>query len=304
MSAKTERLLGFYREHLELQYSERTTPQYLARVKAFLEWTLERGIELTEIRTSDLQSYQSELLAKRKDDDTPYSLGFHQNQLVAIKNLFRFLFENGYLLHDPARTVEFRRKEIRLPRVVLTHREAQRVIEAAKGEDARKLRDRAILETLYATGIRASELANLELSDVDTREKTLRVVLGKGRKDRYVPLTTAAAEALEAYLLEGRSRLLGAEKHPYLFLADKAGWIHNAVLNKLLRRYAKRAGVRKHVTCHTFRHSVATHLLKGRADIRHIQMLLGHASLQTTQRYTRVEISDLREVIARAHPRA
>jgi integrase/recombinase XerD len=273
-------------------------------VRAFLEWASERAIELTEIRTLDLQSYQSELLGKPKEDGSSYSLGFHQNHLVSIKSLFRFLFQNGYLLHDPARAVEFKRKESRLPRVVLTHREANRVIEAAKGKEPRKLRDRAILETLYATGLRASELANLELSDVDTREKTLRIALGKGRKDRYVPLTTAAAEAIEAYLLEARARLVGAEKHPYLFLADKAGWLHNAVLNKLVRRYAKTAGIRKHITCHTFRHSVATHLLKGRADIRHIQMLLGHASLQTTQRYTRVEISDLREVIARAHPRA
>ena len=163
MSTKTERLVGFYREHLELHYSERTAPDYLSHVRSFLEWSLERGLELTEIRTRDLQSYQNELLGKRKQNGTPYSLGFHHNRLVAIRSLFRFLYKNGYLLHDPARAVELKQKEKRLPRVVLTLKEAKRILAASSGTSPRELRDRAILETLYATGIRASELANLEL---------------------------------------------------------------------------------------------------------------------------------------------
>jgi len=110
-------------------------------------------------------------------------------------------------------------------------------------------------------------------------------------------------EAIEAYLEKGRSELLSAKKAPFLFLADKGGFLQVAVLNKMVRRYASKAAIRKHITCHTFRHSVATHLLKGRADIRHIQALLGHESLSTTQIYTRVEISDLKEVLRRAHPR-
>lgn len=296
MSAKTRRLLSFYREHLELHYSERTAPDYLSHVRSFLDWAVGRGLELPDIRTRDLQSYQNELLGARKRDGTPYSLGFHHNRLVAIRSLFRFLYENGYLLHDPARSVELKQKEKRLPRVVLTLTEARRILEAARVN----LRDRAILETLYATGIRASELANLELGDVDTREKTLRIVLGKGKRDRYVPLTTTASEAIDAYLELGRP----ASECRYLFLGDKGGKCHRAVLSRMVSRYANKARIRKHVTCHTFRHSVATHLLKGRADIRHIQKLLGHSSLNTTERYTRVEISDLREVIARAHPRA
>lgn len=296
MSAKTQRLFGFYREHLELHYSERTAPDYLSHVRSFLDWAGAGGLELADIHTRDLHSYQNELVGARKQDGTPYSLGFHHNRLVAIKNLFRFLYENGYLLYDPARAVELKQKEKRLPRVVLTLKEAKRIIEAAHDN----LRDRAILETLYATGIRVSELANLELGDVDTQERTLRVVLGKGKRDRYVPLTTAASEAIDAYLERGRP----ASECRYLFLGDKGGKCHRAVLSRMVSRYAKKANVKKHVTCHTFRHSVATHLLKGRADIRHIQKLLGHRSLKSTERYTHVEISDLREVIARAHPRA
>jgi site-specific recombinase XerD len=165
------------------------------------------------------------------------------------------------------------------------------------------LRDRAILETLYATGIRAGELGSLKREDVDTEERLLRVLLGKGRKDRNVPLTRAAAEAIEAYLAYGRPRMRGTRTSPLLFLAHRGGKMYDAHLNDVVARAAFRAGVKKHATCHTFRHSVATHLLKGGADIRHIQMLLGHSSLQTTERYTRVEVSDLKEIMKRAHPR-
>jgi integrase/recombinase XerD len=156
---------------------------------------------------------------------------------------------------------------------------------------------------LYSTGIRVSELANLTPYDVDTEERLLRIVQGKGRKDRHVPLTRAAAESIEAYLVHGRPKLVGKGEAAFLFVGDQGGWLHRAVLSRMVKTYAERAGIKKHVTCHTFRHSVATHLLKGRADIRYIQALLGHSSLGTTQRYTRVEISDLAEVLRRAHPR-
>lgn len=148
-----------------------------------------------------------------------------------------------------------------------------------------------------------SELAKLTPGHVDTEDRVLRVVRGKGRKDRNLPRTQAAARAIEAYLLHGRAQLLGAHPRLEFFIGDRGAFLHRAVVNKIVRRWAKQAQVKKHITCHTFRHSVATHLLQGKADIRHIQALLGHASLSTTQIYTRVEISDLKQVVARAHPR-
>jgi integrase/recombinase XerD len=117
-------------------------------------------------------------------------------------------------------------------------------------------------------------------------------------------LTDSAADAIELYLESGRPKLLARAEAPYLFLADKGGRLHRAVLSRIVQRYARTAKVKKHVTCHVFRHSIATHLLRGGADIRHIQKLLGHGSLHSTQRYTRVEISDLKKAIARAHPRS
>jgi integrase/recombinase XerD len=202
------------------------------------------------------------------------------------------------VIFDPAAALEMPRVDKRLPRVVLTRDEARRIVEAPGTKSPRDLRDRAMLETLYATGIRATELCNLTPYDVDTEDLVLRVVLGKGRKDRRVPLTTAA-------VARGRDQLVdpGGRRVRQLFLKDKGTKMDRATAARIVRHWAQEADVDKRVACHSFRHAVATHLLKGGADIRHIQALLGHASLDTTQRYTKVEIQDLKDAVERAHPR-
>jgi integrase/recombinase XerD len=278
-------------------------PQYFSRTRFFLGWLSERALELSEVRTSDLTAFQSELLTLKGRSGRPSTPQTQLGYLTAVRSFFRFLYRRSYLLTDPSAALELPRVEKKLPRTILTPEEARRVIEAANGRTPTELRDRAILETLYATGMRVTELANLTPYDVDTEERTVRIVEGKGRKDRRVPLTREAAEAIEVYLLQGRPRLAGAHGAPFLFVSDHGGWIHRAVFSRLVARYAKKARVDKHVTCHTFRHSVATHLLQGRADIRHIQALLGHARLASTERYTHVAITDLKEVVERAHPR-
>jgi integrase/recombinase XerD len=303
MSPKVRRLVSLYADDLALRFSEHTARNYLRGVRYFLAWLEERGMRLPSVQTADLMAHQGDLLALRRKDGRAYSIGFQQGRVSALKSFFRFLVRRGYLLHDPAAAVEMPRMDNRLPRVILTKDEARRILEAVKGRSPRELRDRAILETLYATGIRAGELIELTPYDVDTEERSLRVVLGKGRKGRVVPLTAAAARAIDAYLAFGRAKLLSAKKAPWLFLSDWGFQHRDSTLNTMIQAYTKKARVKKRVTCHTFRHSVATHLLKGRADIRHIQALLGHASLQATERYTRVEISDLQEVVRRAHPR-
>jgi integrase/recombinase XerD len=295
--------LGEYEEDLRLRMSPHTVRGYLQHARDVVAWLAARGVELSSVRTSDLLANQTELVAAKKKDGQPYSTGYQQNHVSALKALFRFLVRRSYLLQDPAAALEMPKSETRLPRVILTKDEARRIVEAPRGASPRELRDRAILETLYATGIRASELAALTPQDVDTEERTLRVVLGKGRKGRVVPLTHAASRALEAYLAKGRGKLLRHPTTPWLFVSDWGVQCRDSSLNLMIQSYAKRAGVKKRVTCHTFRHTMATHLLRGHADIRHIQVLLGHRSLQSTERYTRVEISDLREVVRRAHPR-
>jgi integrase/recombinase XerD len=297
---KADRLLKLFEDDLRVRYEERTGHEYLREVGVFLGWLEGRGVSLTSVRTEDLLAFQSFLYAQRKGSGRPYSSGNLKNRLKAVKSFFRFLHRRGYLLYDPAASVEYPRTERRLPRVILTREEARKIVEAPRARTATGLRDRAILETFYGTGIRCSELSNLTPDDVDTEERILRVIRGKGRRDRNVPLTRAAARAIEAYLVGARAKL--GEK-PFLFLQNRGGRMDSATLSRLVRSWALAAGVKKRVTCHTFRHSVATHLLKGKADIRHIQELLGHASLATTERYTHVEISDLQDVIRRAHPR-
>jgi integrase/recombinase XerD len=303
MSAKTARLLKLYEDHLHVRYAPRTPPAYMAHVHAFLDWLTTRGLDLLDVKAKDLSAYQGDLYAFRRANGRPYAAAYQAVRLVVLKHLFRFLCRRSYLLHDPAADIELPRLEKRLPRTILTSGEVRKILEAPDGKTARGLRDRAMLETLYATGLRVTELCNLTPYDVDTEERVLRVVLGKGRKDRNVPLTRAAAAAIELYLLEGRPRLVGRDKLRFLFLQDRGGKMDRGSACRIVKQWAWEAGVKKPVTPHTLRHTVATHLLKGRADIRHIQALLGHASLGTTQRYTRVEVSDLKRVIARAHPR-
>lgn len=301
--SKLARLLKLYADHLSVRYATRTVPAYLSDVRVFLAWLDEKGVEITDVRIQDLLAYQTDLYAARKKDGRPYSTSIQVNRLSAIKSFFRFLYRRSFMLHDPAAAVDYPRSELRLPRGILSKQEARKIVEAPDGKSPAGLRDRAILETLYATGIRVGELKKLTLSDVDTEERVLRVVMGKGGKDRTLPLTRAAASAIERYLLEARPKLRGAKRGALLFMSPRGGVLHASTANDIVHAWAKKARIKRTVTCHTFRHSVATHLLKGGADIRHIQALLGHASLQATERYTHVEVSDLMEVIRRAHPR-
>ncbi len=300
---KAAQLVALYGDHLAVRYVPKTVQGYLTLVRQHLAWLEARGLSLGEVRSQDLLAYQGELLGLKRRDGKSYSTAQQMRRVTVLKSLYGFLHRRGYLLTNPAGSLEYPHVEERLPRSVLSREEARRLVMAPGSETPLELRDRAILETLYATGIRAGELANLKTDDVDTEERLLRVVLGKGRKDRNVPLTHAAAEAIEAYLLAGRPRIQGARRTGLLFLALRGGRMHDDTLNVVIAGWAKRAGIEKHTTCHTLRHTAATHLLKGGADIRHIQKLLGHASLQTTERYTRVEVSDLKEVLRRAHPR-
>jgi integrase/recombinase XerD len=302
LSAQERRFLRAYADELRTRYAPRTAPEYLYQLRYFLLWLAERGGSPSQVRTADLQAYRSQLYEARKPDGAPYSLGAQINRLKAVRSLYGFLLRHGYLLHDPAAALELPRAGSRLPRLVLSPREVLRILSACTQKTPYGLRDRALLETLYATGVRASELGALRLEDVDLEDRLLRVVLGKGRKDRNVPLTRAAARALLAYLQQARPRL-GAGSSPYLFPGRQGGRLGRNSINLIVKRAVVRARLAKRVSCHTFRHSVATHLLRARADIRHIQALLGHASLNTTERYTRVALVDLRKAIERAHPR-
>jgi integrase/recombinase XerD len=274
----------------------------MADTRVFLAWVEAAGLSLADVRAADVQRYQGELYASRKLNGRPYSPGTVALRLIAVKTFFRFLQRRGFRLFDPSSGLELPRLSKKLPRVILSETEARRIVTAPRGRDPLTLRDRAILETLYGTGLRVGELVHLRPEDVEDR--VLRVVRGKGSKSRYVPLTRTAARAIERYL-EARPVLLSRHPaSPWLFAGERRGLrLHRAQVERIVRRWVQLAGVKKNASCHTFRHSIATHLLRAGADIRQIQALLGHSDLGTTERYTHVAITDLRRVVERTHPR-
>jgi integrase/recombinase XerD len=239
----------------------------------------------------------------RKDEEPrPYRTSSVARALAAVRSFHRFLVAEGEAELDPTAAAVRPRVPRSLPRP-LSVEEVARIVEAPSGQEPAALRDRALLETLYGAGVRVSEAVGLDVDDVDLEEGTVRV-LGKGSKERIVPIGRMAREAVGAYLSGGRPALASARTRGALFLNTRGGRLSRQGCWHVLKASAARAGVRKRVTPHTMRHSFATHLLEGGADVRVVQELLGHASLTTTQIYTLVSEQHLREVYLTAHPRA
>jgi site-specific recombinase XerD len=240
---------------------------------------------------------------KEKPEAKRLSVGTQANRLAAVRKFFSWLLSEQQIAYNPASTLQLPKQPHRLPRGVLTKSEARRLIETTPTTKPRDIRDRTILEVLYATGIRRAELLGLTIYDADLQTATLRVD-GKGNRTRIVPLTQSAIAALKLYLEEARAVFAHEAGQVRLFVSTRSGGpLDDDDIVRIVRKAATRAGIKKHVTPHTLRHTCATHLLKGRADIRQIQKLLGHRRLSSTEVYTRVELSDLAEVIARCHPR-
>jgi integrase/recombinase XerD len=264
---------------------------------------------LREKRVSDLRRVEERHLvsfARRLRDSTtprgtPLSLSSQASYLQRVKSFFAFLARRGLLLRNPAEDLVIPSASP-LPRAALSEGQAARLMQAP-GDTKAGRRDRAILETLYGMGLRRGECTRLDVADVDLAAGTLLVRDGKGRKDRMLPVPGRAAAALGAYLKDVRPRLVRDPHEPALFLT--AWWGHrlsDISVSFLLHRHAQTAGIAK-AHPHALRHACATHLLKGGADVRHVQAILGHKKLETTALYTRVVIEDLRQVVAHAHPR-
>ncbi len=222
--------------------------------------------------------------------------------LSALRNFCRFLLGEGVLRRDPMARTPMPRQWRNLPKY-LSLGEIDALITAADCGRPKGLRDRAMIGLLYASGLRVSELCQLQASDLNRELGVVRVI-GKGNKQRLVPVGREALQALEAYLKEGRGRLLKGRSSPYLFVSARGKPLTRQALWKLLRGYAGRAGLRGRLSPHMIRHSFATHLLEGGADLRSVQLMLGHADISTTQIYTHVLRSRLRQTLDEHHPRA
>jgi integrase/recombinase XerC len=219
-------------------------------------------------------------------------------KLSAIRSFFKYLVREGILTTNPARLVATPRQEKRLP-ALLTVDDAQRLMEAPKGDDDSRFRDRAVLETLYSTGVRAGELIGINHEDINRHDRLIRI-RGKGRKERIVPVGKRALEAIEAY----SAQKSGRAKSPAVFTNASGKRLTARTVQRILENYRKKLGLPQKASPHTLRHSFATHMLESGADLRAIQELLGHASLSTTQRYTHVNLDSLMETYDKAHPRA
>ncbi len=224
-------------------------------------------------------------------------------KVAAVKSFFKFLENTGQIKTNPARDLETPRAEKHLPATISAD-DVDRLLAAPEGNGPAALRDRAMLELLYATGLRVSELVALDVTDVDLEEGTVRC-MGKGKKERVLPLYEHARLVLETYVKQGRPKLLGEHnEEPALFLNRRGTRLTRQGLWLIIKRYVEAVGIQENVTPHTLRHSFATHMLSGGADIRHVQQLLGHANISTTQIYTQVTPDRMREVYDETHPRA
>jgi integrase/recombinase XerD len=241
-------------------------------------------------------------LAIGGDDRPPVAAATLQRKAACLRSFYRHLRREGLLDRDPTADLRAPRKSQRLPHV-LGRGDVQKLLAAPRGTDPAALRDRALLEVMYACGLRASEAIDLAVADIDLHAGVLRA-RGKGAKERLVPVGRQAVSAVEAWLQRGRPKLVGLRDEPHLFVNHRGTGLTRQGLYKIVQRHARTAGLDGRMSPHTLRHTFATHLLAGGCDLRSVQEMLGHADVATTQIYTHVSADKLKDVYFAAHPRA
>lgn len=285
-------------------FSESTVRNREVAVARFHQWCDARGVDhVAQVNRQMLDQYQRWLFHFRKENGTPISFRVQYNHLVGLKQFFRWLTREGQLALNPASELELPKLPKSLPRAVLSVEEVERVMGRPDVEKPLGLRDRAILEVLYSTGMRRTELVNLRLYDVDAGRGTVLIRQGKGKRDRFTPVGERALMWMSRYTEEVRPTLAFPPDDGTVFLGP-TGKLNAMYMSELVRKYVDDAQLGKTGSCHLFRHTAATLMLEGGADIRFIQAFLGHADLGTTQVYTRVSIGKLKEIHNATHPGA
>lgn len=293
----TQPELDSFLEHLVIERGLRqnSLEAYQRDLTRYLSYLRDRQCHVASLDRTDVPRY---LLALREAGLNPRSVARH---LSAIRQFHRFLVRQGRATEDPTAHLEAPRPWQRLPGV-LSSEEVDRLLTVRAGATPQELRNRAMLELMYASGLRVSELVGLRLGDVDLGVGIVRVV-GKGDKERLVPVGDAAAASLEAYRRGGRPLLAKGRPSDFLFLGRHGRGLTRQMFWHLIKKAAREAGITKPVTPHTLRHSFATHLLEHGADLRSVQLMLGHADISTTQIYTHVARERLKQLHAKHHPR-
>jgi integrase/recombinase XerD len=298
----TELTLDFL-AYLELErgLSRNTLEAYRSDLQQFGDFLGRRSLDPLTVGPRDLAAFISEM-ADGHDGRPPVAPATLQRKIACLRSFYRHLRREQTLEHDPTSELRPPRSRARLPKV-LSRDEVTKLLSQPRGTSAAALRDRALLETMYACGLRASEAISLELSQVDLDAGILRT-RGKGSKERIVPVGSEAVKALRVYLVKGRPRLVGIRDEPHVFVNQRGSGLSRQGLYKIVQRHARTAGLEDRMSPHTLRHTFATHLLAGGCDLRSVQEMLGHADIGTTQIYTHLSAGRLREVYFDAHPRA
>ena len=297
-------LAGRFLEHVRVRnYSPRTVYRLDRHLAYFRKYCEALGLtQARQVTRAVVLSYQSYLFHYRKPDGAPLSIGTQSQWLVGLVQFFSYLTKEGLILYNPASDIDFPRKEKRLPKALLSAEDVQTILTSLDTREPAGIRDRAIIETLYSTGIRRMELCNLDIGHIDLAGGLVRVFQGKGKKDRVVPIGARAIEWVEKYLADVRPRLCPSMNQHAVFLTNWSTRYTESHLTKIVREIIRQSGIIKPGSCHLFRHAFATGLLSNGCDVRHIQIMLGHASLETTQIYTHLAITELQEAHKRYHP--
>lgn len=293
-------------------YSQQTLSSYRLDLRHLWRWlVLAKNLRsLTDVGRDELMEYAQGLMLPRgemdkrpqvRHPDKPWSAGTRNRHLSTVRVFFKYLVKSGRLLSNPASELEGFRAQKKLP-AVPSPKEILKLLAVVDTSKPQGLRNRCLFELMYACGLRVSELLGLDLGDIDFSGQTLHVRAGKYGKDRILPLLSESERVLKNYLALSRPHLKAGSSKA-LFVSVNGKRLSRDSVSWVLKRYSEKAKLKTPVTAHTFRHCCATHLLQKKVSLRHIQALLGHKSLATTQLYTKLEISDLQEVIRRCHPR-
>jgi integrase/recombinase XerD len=300
-SRRLTELVLDYLAYLELErgLSRNTLEAYRSDLQQYGSFLDRAGLAPLAVTTGDLRAFVSEIQSGNGGRVAPATV---QRKVACLRSFYRHLRREQILDHDPTADLRGPRLGARLPKV-LSRDEVRALLRQPRGTSPAALRDRALLETMYACGLRASEAIALERSQVDLDAGIVRT-RGKGSKERIVPIGSVALRALREYLDKGRPRLVGLREEPRVFVNVRGEALSRQGLYKIIQRYARAAGLERKMSPHTLRHTFATHLLAGGCDLRSLQEMLGHADIGTTQIYTHLSPDRLREVYFEAHPRA
>jgi integrase/recombinase XerD len=299
-----EHLMLDFLAYLEFErgLSRNTLEAYRSDLLQFGRFLRERGSDALTTNGAEVSEFLTDLARGEGDERKPASPATLHRKAACLRSFYRHLRREGLLDHDPTAALSSPRRGKRLPEV-LSRGEVQSLLAQPNGSDPASLRDRALLELMYACGLRASEVIGLDVGDIDLDEGLLRA-RGKGSKERVVPVGRAAIAALRTYLARGRPALVRLAPERALFVNFRGQSLTRQGLYKIVRRHAASAGLADRMSPHTLRHTFATHLLSGGCDLRSVQEMLGHADVATTQLYTHLSSERLKEVYFRAHPRA